>query len=89
MLAITEDNLTSKVGAGENDGRVLRHVAVVRDFRRIGRFENGSFDQTFPLHRDKEWNPANLHVVVFVQAGDRGMIEGAISMPWNSLSGTH
>ena len=94
MLAITDDNLTSKVGAGENDGRVLRHVAVVRDFRRLGRLENGSFEQVFPLHREKDWNPANLHVVVFVQAaglrvGDPGMIEGAVSMPWNSLSGTH
>jgi hypothetical protein len=94
MLAITEDNLTSKVGAGENDGRVLRHVAVVRDFRQLGRSENGSFDKTFPLHVEKDWNPANLHVVVFVQAaGSRsdnpGMIEGAVSMPWKSLSGAH
>jgi len=89
MLAITEDKLSSKVGAGENDGRVLRHSAVVRDFRRIGRLEKGSFDQVIPLHVEKEWNPANLHVVVFVQAADRGPIEGAVSMPWNSLSGAH
>lgn len=94
MLAITEDNLTTKVGAGENDGRMLHHVAVVRDFRRLGRLENGSFEKTFPLHREKEWNPANLHVVVFVQAADLrsdkpGMIAGAVSMPWNSLAGSH
>jgi hypothetical protein len=90
MLAITEDKLSSKVGAGENDGRVLRHSAVVRDFRRIGRLEKGNFfDQVIPLHVEKEWNPANLHVVVFVQAADRGPIEGAVSMPWNSLSGAH
>jgi hypothetical protein len=94
MLAVTEDNLTTKVGAGENDGRVLRHSAVVRDFRRLGSLEEGSFDQAVPLHLGKEWNPANLHVVVFVQAaglraGNPGAIEGAVSMAWNSLSGAH
>lgn len=89
MLAITEDNLSSQVRAGENGGRVLRHAAVVREFRRLGRAENSSFEQDFTLHRDKDWNPANLHVVVFVQAVDRGMIEGAVSMPWNSLAGAN
>jgi hypothetical protein len=89
MLAITEDDLTTKVGAGENDGKVLHHAAVVRDFRRLGRLSSGKFDQTLSLHRDKEWNTANLHVVVFVQATDRGVIEGAVSMPWNSLAGAH
>jgi hypothetical protein len=90
MLAITEDNLTSKVGAGENDGRVLRHSAVVRDFRRLGHLEKGSFDQAVSLHLAKEWNPANLHVVVFVQAAaNPGLIEGAVSRPWSSLSGAH
>ncbi|HEV3039885.1 MAG TPA: DUF1223 domain-containing protein [Candidatus Angelobacter sp.] len=89
MLAITEDNLITKVGAGENDGKVLHHAAVVRDFRRLGRLSSGKFDQTLSLHRDKEWNAANLHVVVFVQATDRGVIEGAVSTPWNSLAGAH
>lgn len=104
MLAITEDNLTTRVRAGENEGRVLRHAAVVRDFRRIGHAEKGSFDKAVPIHLEKEWNPANLHVVVFIQAAglqttnpqatnlqatNPGLIEGAVSMPWNSLSGAH
>lgn len=89
MLAITEDNLSTKVGAGENGGRVLHHVAVVRELRRLGRLENGSFDQVFTLHQEKEWNPANLHVVIFVQAPDRGTIAGAVSTAWNLLAGTH
>ncbi|HXB20391.1 MAG TPA: DUF1223 domain-containing protein [Candidatus Solibacter sp.] len=89
MLAITEDKLTTKVRAGENDGRVLRHAAVVRDFRRVGRAEKGSFDKAVPIHLEKEWDPANLHVVVFIQAADQGLIEGAVSVPWNSLSGAH
>jgi hypothetical protein len=109
MLAVTEDNLTTKVGAGENEGRVLRHAAVVRDFRRLGHMEKGSFDKAVPFHLEKEWNPANLHVIVFIQATGRqasnleaaspgganpgdakpGLIEGAVSVPWNSLSGGH
>jgi len=99
MLAITEDHLTTKVGAGENDGRILHHAAVVRDFRRLGHMEKGSFDKAVAIHLEKEWNPANLHVVVFIQAAGRqgdnlqaeklGLIEGAVSMPWNSLSGAH
>ncbi len=89
MLAITEDNLSTRVGSGENGGRVLRHAAVVREFRRLGRLQNGSFEQDLTLHRDKDWNPANLHLVVFVQAVDRGMIEGAVSMPWSSLAGAN
>jgi hypothetical protein len=89
MLAVTEDNLTSKIGAGENDGRVLRHSAVVRDFRRLGHFEKSSFETSVSVHLDKEWKPDNLHVVVFVQTADRGAIEGAVSTPWNSLSRAH
>jgi hypothetical protein len=80
MLAITEDNLMTQVGSGENGGRTLHHAAVVRDLRRLGRLHEGGFDETVPLKLAKAWKRADLRVVVFVQQGDSGKIEGATSV---------
>jgi hypothetical protein len=80
MLAITEDNLTTQVGSGENGGRTLHHAAVVRDLRRLGRLHEGGFDATVPLKLAKEWKRADLHAVVFVQQSDNGKIQGAASV---------
>jgi hypothetical protein len=80
-LAITEDNLTTNVAAGENNGRVLRHTAVVRDLRTLGRLSQGGFQIEAPLAPAKEWKIKDLHYVVFVQAPSSGQIEGAASLP--------
>jgi hypothetical protein len=79
-LAITEDNLTTNVGAGENNGRVLRHAAVVREFRTLGKLAQGSFQAEIPLVPAKEWKPRDLRYVVFVQEAANGRIEGAASL---------
>ncbi len=86
MLAITEDNLANKVSAGENDGRLLRHSAVVRDFHRLGQVRNGSFDTTTSLKPDKDWKLQDLRVVVFVQESASGKIQGAASAAATLLS---
>ena len=39
FLAIAEDNLTTKVGGGENGGRTLEHASVVRQLNPLGRIE--------------------------------------------------
>jgi len=80
MLAITEDNLTTQVGSGENGGRTLHHTAVVRDLRRLGRLHEGGFDATVPLKLAKEWKRPDLRAVVFVQQSDSGKIQGAASV---------
>jgi hypothetical protein len=80
LLAVTEDNLSSQVKAGENNGHVLRHSAVVRDFRRIGQLQKGSFQTGVPLKLDPDWKRKDLHVVVFVQTPDDGKIQGAASI---------
>ncbi len=79
-LAITEDNLTTNVGAGENNGRVLRHAAVVREFRTLGKLAQGSFQAEIPLTPAKEWKLKDLRYVVFVQEPSSGRIEGAASL---------
>lgn len=85
-LAITEDNLSSHVGAGENTGRTLHHDAVVREFKNIGRLQSGAFTKTLEIHLQREWKPADLHIVVFVQDPKMGKIAGAAEIPATALS---
>jgi hypothetical protein len=81
MLAITEDNLTTKVGSGENGGRTLHHAAVVRELRQLGQIHGGGFEANVPVKVEKEWKREDLHAVVFVQQGSSGKIQGASSVP--------
>jgi hypothetical protein len=80
MLAITEDNLSTQVGAGENGGRTLHHAAVVRELREIGMLHGGGMETTVPLKLEKDWKRNDLRAVVFVQQGASGKIEGAASV---------
>jgi hypothetical protein len=80
LLAITEDNLTTQVGSGENGGRRLRHAAVVRELRELGKLHEGSFAGTAQLTLQKEWKLQDLRAIVFVQNGPSGKIEGASSV---------
>jgi hypothetical protein len=80
MLAITEDNLSTQVGAGENGGRTLHHAAVVRELQEVGMLHNGIMATTVPLKLEKDWKRNDLRAVVFVQQGPSGKIEGAASV---------
>jgi hypothetical protein len=81
MLAITEDNLSTQVGSGENGGRKLHHAAVVRELQELGMLHNGIMETTVPLKLEKDWKHNDLRAVVFVQQGPSGKIEGAASVP--------
>lgn len=81
FFAVTEDNLLSHVGGGENDGRTLRHSAVVRDFRRVGQLKNGEFSGAVPVTIQPDWKRNDLRAVVFVQDGSSGRILGSASAP--------
>jgi hypothetical protein len=83
FLAVTEDGLSSEVQGGENGGRTLHHAGIVREFRTLGSLSNGAFDAKVDLPLKREWNPANLKLVVFAQQGDFGRILGAASLPLN------
>ena len=86
VLAITEDNLMTKVGSGENGGRTLHHAAVVRELRQLGRLHEGSFAANVPLKLEKDWKRADLRAVVFVQEGPSGKILGASSFALGSVA---
>jgi hypothetical protein len=85
LLALTEDNLMTKVKAGENDKRELHHAAVVRELRVLGRLKNGAFEAAgVPLKIKQDWKRADMRVVVFVQEPN-GIIDGA---SWLDLAGS-
>jgi hypothetical protein len=68
LLAITEDDLSSNVTAGENAGAHLDHYGVVRELRSIGHLDaNGSFSALPEVKLSHHWKRDNLRVVVFVQ----------------------
>lgn len=80
MLAYTEDNLSSRINAGENNGRELRHTAVVRELQSLGTLRSGAFAIVTPLKLKEEWKRDNLRAVIFLQEPDGGNIEGAVSL---------
>jgi hypothetical protein len=71
MLALADDSGTSQVAAGENKGRQLHHVAILRSLRKVGSLKHGkAFAQTVEV-------PAGAgRVIVFVQDGPAGKVYG-------------
>jgi hypothetical protein len=82
LLAITEDNLSSNVGAGENEGRVLHHAAVVRELRRLGQLHDGRFQTELTPKTGKDWKTKDLRAIAWVQYKDGGSILGAAAVAW-------
>ena len=80
VLALTEDNLSSNIAAGENNGHVLRHAAVVRELRPLGKLVQGKFQAEVPITRQKDWKSKDLRYVVLVQNASNRKIEGAASL---------
>jgi hypothetical protein len=68
-LAVTEDNLQTDVRRGENKGRKLSHVSVVRNLQEIGSIlmKEKGFTVEKSVKLDSNWNRENLSFVVFVQ----------------------
>jgi hypothetical protein len=78
FVAVALDKTQTDVLAGENNGKKLTNVAVVKELVKIGKLEKGgNFDQPF---RVKLWDgadPGNLRVVAFVQESGPGKVVGA------------
>ena len=86
LLAITEDGLSTKVGGGENGGRVLRHSGVVRDLREIGSLKQGKFSENVMPSSHADWRKENLRAIVFVQKPGHGDVLGAASVDYASAA---
>jgi hypothetical protein len=85
-LAVAEDGLHSSVSAGENAGRVLRHISTLRSLYKIGVAGAGpvSFTGNPVIEFKSHWDPAKLRVLVFVQKKKSREILGAA---WTSIKG--
>jgi hypothetical protein len=78
FVAITLDKTQSDVLAGENNGKQLTNVAVVKNLVKIGKLDKGkSFDQAFRIKLWPGADPANLRIVAFVQESGPGKVLGA------------
>ncbi|HEX4006027.1 MAG TPA: DUF1223 domain-containing protein [Acidobacteriaceae bacterium] len=77
-VAVAMDKTQTDVLAGENDGRKLTNIAVVRELVKVGKLDKGkSFDQPFRIKLWPDADPANLRVVAFVQESGPGKVLGA------------
>ncbi len=78
FVAIALDKTETDVLAGENDGKKLTNVAVVRDLVKIGKLKKGErFEQAFRIRLWSGADPGNLRVVAFVQGPGLGRVLGA------------
>ena len=76
LVALADDSDQSNVRRGENAGRTLKHVAVVRTLTSVGTIdESGAFSKDVTVSAGNA-NARNLRVVAFVQDGTSGRVLG-------------
>ena len=84
LLAIAESNIETDVRAGENNGRRLRHTAVVRLMSKLAELDPahpGEYAAQARLNLRPEWKRANVKLVLLVQDRETRRILGAASQP--------
>jgi hypothetical protein len=75
FFALVEDDLESRVKAGENDGVTLHHVAVARELRSLGRASGDAWAGTSAVKLDGGIRKEKSQALVFVQ-GASGKVLG-------------
>ena len=86
FIAITENNLSSRVTSGENKGVVLKHDHVVRELIGPLPFESkdralGNFQVKRLFTLAPEWKRSDLALVSFLQNSHTGEVLQALSTP--------
>ena len=82
FVALTEDDLTSMVKRGENVGRTLSHVAVVRKLQTLGTLEKDAFVADGRLPIEAGWKPHKMRAVVWLQGRSSNHVYGAAATAW-------
>jgi len=83
FVAIYENNLVSKVNAGENIGRELKQDYVVRHFFGAYQLSNqNAFRKSFKLK--PEWKSRQAGAVIFLQDNRNGEIFQSLQLPFCS-----
>ena len=83
-LIVTEHGLNSgKITGGENEGSVLRHAAVARDWIDLGSVAAADLPSahSFTADVDPTWNREQLQVVAIAQVPGQGTIVGTAAAP--------
>jgi hypothetical protein len=76
LLVLADDSDQSNVTRGENAGRILTHVAVVRNLTQVGTINpGGAFSRDVKVSTENA-NPRNMRVVAIVQEMPAGKILG-------------
>ncbi|HEX9389780.1 MAG TPA: DUF1223 domain-containing protein [Usitatibacteraceae bacterium] len=84
FIALTENNLQSRVTAGENRGRTLKHDHVVRALLGpipIPSDPSGAIDIQRQVDLGGDWKRADLNIAGFVQNQRSGEVLQALSAP--------
>jgi hypothetical protein len=77
LFAVADDSDQSSVSRGENAGRTLKHVAVVRTLTRVGTIDNsGAFSKDVTVSTG-DANVPHLRVVAFLQEDASGHVLGS------------
>ena len=75
LIAIADERDESHVGGGENGGRTLRHVAVLRSLTRVGTVDqSGEFSKDVKINVNR--GNGNLRIIAIVQEMTAGRILG-------------
>lgn len=81
FVALYENKLESKVSAGENVGRALKHDYVVRELFGAYQINNQNvFSKNFNL--DAAWKSRDAGAVIFVQNSQTGEILQSLQLPF-------
>ena len=83
LMAIAESGLSSSVARGENKGRNLSHIAVVRKLMSLGKIDlnkGAGFTANPTVRIEKTWKRENLKAVVFVQERKSKQVRGVGSV---------
>lgn len=77
-VALTMRRTLTDVLAGENDGKKLTNVDVVRELVKVGRLKKGdTFDEPFKVTLWPGADAGNVRVIAFVQEPGMGKVVGA------------
>jgi hypothetical protein len=76
LIATADERDESHVSRGENAGKTLKHIAVLRSLTRVGTVgRSGDFSRDVRVNINRE-NAGNLRVVAIVQAAPVGAVLG-------------
>ena len=84
-LAVYENDITRRIGGGENHGRTLHYDFVVRYFRRVALLGREGHMHTHTIPVEAGWNTANLGLAVLVMDRRSSGTRQALSTPLDRL----